>query len=160
MPARTIRCPGFHLNPSEEILVFGPGGIGCLWSRSGTGEGVAFAACAPRNPVYKTYRRVVSGECSGASPAYRTRSRPRTCAACSGARLVHDKAPEYRHKAYCRRGELSTGETVTDPRHERCDRDRIRRWQKDLSRKTEDSENWDEDQVELAMAHARIADDR
>ena len=74
--------------------------------------------------------------------------------------MVHDKAPEYRHKAYCRRGELSTGETVTDPRHERCDRDRIRRWQKDLSRKTEDSENWDEDQVELAMAHARIADRR
>ncbi|GAB3231028.1 RNA-guided endonuclease TnpB family protein [Glycomyces halotolerans] len=55
---------------------------------------------------------------------------------------------------------LSTGEKITNPRHERRDRERIRRRQKDLSRKTKGSKNWVKAQVKLARAHARIADRR
>ncbi|WP_460542361.1 RNA-guided endonuclease InsQ/TnpB family protein, partial [Glycomyces halotolerans] len=55
---------------------------------------------------------------------------------------------------------LSTGEKITNPRHERRDRERIRRRQKDLSRKTKGSKNWVKAQIKLARSHARIADRR
>ncbi|GAB3220751.1 RNA-guided endonuclease TnpB family protein [Glycomyces halotolerans] len=55
---------------------------------------------------------------------------------------------------------LSTGERIANPRHERNDRDRARRCQKELSRKTKGSKNWVKAQVKLARAHARIADRR
>ena len=55
---------------------------------------------------------------------------------------------------------LSTGERVTNPRHERRDRDKIKRRQQDLSRKQKGSKNFRKAQVRLARAHARISDRR
>ncbi|WP_051393708.1 RNA-guided endonuclease TnpB family protein [Glycomyces arizonensis] len=55
---------------------------------------------------------------------------------------------------------LSTGEKITNPRHERADRDRIRKRQKDLSRKRKGSANYRKAQIKLARAHARVADRR
>ncbi|WP_199042363.1 RNA-guided endonuclease InsQ/TnpB family protein [Glycomyces salinus] len=55
---------------------------------------------------------------------------------------------------------LSTGERVTNPRHERRDREKIRRRQRELSRKRKGSANYRKAQVRLARAHARISDRR
>ncbi|MFE2536646.1 RNA-guided endonuclease InsQ/TnpB family protein [Streptomyces sp. NPDC059371] len=55
---------------------------------------------------------------------------------------------------------LSTGEKVTNPRHERCDRARLARTQRDLSRKVKDSNNRAKARVKVARVHARIADRR
>jgi putative transposase len=55
---------------------------------------------------------------------------------------------------------LSTGEKITNPRHERRDRERIAKAQKDLSRKQKGSANRRKAQLKLAKAHARVADRR
>ncbi len=55
---------------------------------------------------------------------------------------------------------LSTGEQVSNPRHERRDRARIRRRQQALSRKQKGSNNHRKARIELARAYARIADRR
>ncbi|GAB3995657.1 RNA-guided endonuclease TnpB family protein [Glycomyces albus] len=55
---------------------------------------------------------------------------------------------------------LSTGEHVTNPRHEARDRARIKRRQRELSRKQKGSKNYRKAQVDLARAHARVSDRR
>ncbi|MEU5987851.1 RNA-guided endonuclease TnpB family protein [Spirillospora sp. NPDC047418] len=55
---------------------------------------------------------------------------------------------------------LSTGEKVTNPRHERRDRERLARAQKDLSRKAKGSKNREKAKTRVARIHARIADRR
>jgi putative transposase len=55
---------------------------------------------------------------------------------------------------------LSTGEHVTNPRHERRGRLRIKQRQRDLSRKQQGSANYRKAQVRLARAHARVSDRR
>ncbi len=55
---------------------------------------------------------------------------------------------------------LSTGEKVANPRHERRDRERLARAQKDLSRKAKGSANRDKAKMRVARIHARIADRR
>ncbi|WP_051392905.1 RNA-guided endonuclease InsQ/TnpB family protein [Glycomyces arizonensis] len=55
---------------------------------------------------------------------------------------------------------LSTGETITNPRHERRDRERIRKLRRDLSRKQAGSSNRRKAGLRLARAHARVADRR
>ncbi|GAA1840658.1 RNA-guided endonuclease InsQ/TnpB family protein [Actinomadura bangladeshensis] len=55
---------------------------------------------------------------------------------------------------------LSTGEKVTNPRHERRDRERLARAQRDLSRKAKGSKNREKARVRVARIHARIADRR
>ncbi|WP_067793054.1 RNA-guided endonuclease InsQ/TnpB family protein [Actinomadura formosensis] len=55
---------------------------------------------------------------------------------------------------------LSTGEKVTNPRHERRDRERLTRAQKVLSRKAKGSKNRDKARRKVARIHARIADRR
>ncbi|MFF8531861.1 RNA-guided endonuclease InsQ/TnpB family protein [Streptomyces sp. NPDC015532] len=55
---------------------------------------------------------------------------------------------------------LSTGEKVTNPKHERCDRARLARAQRDLSRKVKGSNNWAKARVKVARVHVRIADRR
>lgn len=55
---------------------------------------------------------------------------------------------------------LSTGEKITNPRHERSDRERIRRRHKALSRKQKGSNNYHKAQLRLARAHARVTDRR
>jgi putative transposase len=55
---------------------------------------------------------------------------------------------------------LSTGEHITNPRHEARDRARIRRRQRELSRKQKGSNNYRKAQVDLARAYARVADRR
>ena len=55
---------------------------------------------------------------------------------------------------------LSTGEKVANPRHERRDRRRLARAQRDLSRKAKGSQNRNNARVKVARAHARIADRR
>ncbi|MBO3735819.1 RNA-guided endonuclease InsQ/TnpB family protein [Glycomyces niveus] len=55
---------------------------------------------------------------------------------------------------------LSTGEKITNPRHERRDRERIKRRQRDLARKEKGSSNHRKAQLRLARAHARVADRR
>ena len=55
---------------------------------------------------------------------------------------------------------LSTGETVTNPRHERRDRERLARAHKELSRKARGSRNRDKARRRLARVHARIVDRR
>ncbi len=55
---------------------------------------------------------------------------------------------------------LSTGEKVTNPRHERCDRRRLAKAQRALSRKTNGSANRDKARLRVARIHARIADRR
>lgn len=55
---------------------------------------------------------------------------------------------------------LSTGEKVTNPRHERRDRERLARAQKDLARKTKGSNNRDRARQRVARIHARITDRR
>ncbi|GAA0592482.1 RNA-guided endonuclease InsQ/TnpB family protein [Actinomadura livida] len=55
---------------------------------------------------------------------------------------------------------LSTGEKVTNPRHERRNRDRLARAQKDLARKAKGSKNRDKARQRVARIHARITDRR
>ncbi|GAA2697907.1 RNA-guided endonuclease TnpB family protein [Actinoplanes palleronii] len=55
---------------------------------------------------------------------------------------------------------LSTGETVTNPRHERRDRAALVRAQRNLARKEKGSANRAKARVKVARVHARIADRR
>ncbi|MGI5416862.1 RNA-guided endonuclease InsQ/TnpB family protein [Actinomadura luteofluorescens] len=55
---------------------------------------------------------------------------------------------------------LSTGEKIANPRHERRDRARLAKAQRELSRKTSGSVNRDKARRRLARVHARIADRR
>jgi putative transposase len=55
---------------------------------------------------------------------------------------------------------LSTGEKVTNPRHERRDRARLARAQRELARKQRGSANRDKARRKVARVHARIADRR
>jgi putative transposase len=55
---------------------------------------------------------------------------------------------------------LSTGEKVTNPRHERADRARLARAQRDLARKEKSSNNRAKARLKVARVHARITDRR
>jgi putative transposase len=55
---------------------------------------------------------------------------------------------------------LSTGEKIANPRHERRDRARLARAQRELSRKAKGSSNRAKARVKVARVHARIADRR
>ncbi|HEY0696817.1 MAG TPA: RNA-guided endonuclease TnpB family protein [Micromonospora sp.] len=55
---------------------------------------------------------------------------------------------------------LSTGEKVDNPRHERADRDRLARAQRNLARKEKGSANRVKARLKVARIHARIADRR
>jgi putative transposase len=55
---------------------------------------------------------------------------------------------------------LSTGEKITNPRHERRDRARLAKAQRELSRKAKGSANREKARVKAARVHARIADRR
>jgi putative transposase len=55
---------------------------------------------------------------------------------------------------------LSTGETIANPRHERRDRERIKRRQRELARKQKGGKNFQKAKLRLARAHAKIADRR
>ncbi|MFF4840850.1 RNA-guided endonuclease InsQ/TnpB family protein [Streptomyces collinus] len=55
---------------------------------------------------------------------------------------------------------LSTGEKITNPKHERRDRARLARAQRELSRKAKGSANREKARVKVARIHARIADRR
>ncbi|MER5863832.1 RNA-guided endonuclease TnpB family protein [Kitasatospora sp. NPDC002040] len=55
---------------------------------------------------------------------------------------------------------LSTGERITNPRHERRDRERLAKAQRELSRKVKDSNNRAKARFKVARLHARITDRR
>ncbi|MEW2256961.1 RNA-guided endonuclease TnpB family protein [Streptomyces sp. NPDC047869] len=55
---------------------------------------------------------------------------------------------------------LSTSEKITNPKHERRDRARLARAQRELSRKAKGSANREKARVKVARIHARIADRR
>jgi putative transposase len=55
---------------------------------------------------------------------------------------------------------LSTGERVANPRHERADRERLARAQRELARKAKGSANREKARLKVARIHARIADRR
>lgn len=55
---------------------------------------------------------------------------------------------------------LSTGEKITNPRHERADRKRLAKAQRELSRKAKGSANRKKAKLKVARAHARITDRR
>src|SRR5246127_1082328 len=55
---------------------------------------------------------------------------------------------------------LSTGEKIASPRHERRDRDRLAKAQRELGRKTKGSANRDKARRKVARIHARITDRR
>ncbi|GII90540.1 transposase [Sinosporangium siamense] len=55
---------------------------------------------------------------------------------------------------------LSTGEKIANPRHERRDRARLAKAQRELSRKAQGSANRAKARVKVARIHARIADRR
>ncbi|EFL22294.1 transposase, OrfB [Streptomyces himastatinicus ATCC 53653] len=55
---------------------------------------------------------------------------------------------------------LSTGEKIANPRHERRDRERLAKAQRELSRKAKGSSNRAKARVKVARVHARIADRR
>ncbi|MBG0820209.1 IS200/IS605 family element transposase accessory protein TnpB [Planomonospora sp. ID91781] len=55
---------------------------------------------------------------------------------------------------------LSTGEKITNPKHERRDRRRLAKAQRNLSRKAKGSNNRAEARLKVARAHARITDRR
>jgi putative transposase len=55
---------------------------------------------------------------------------------------------------------LSTGEKITNPRHERRDREHLAKTQKELSRKAKGSANREKARRKVARVHARIADRR
>ncbi|HSA52391.1 MAG TPA: RNA-guided endonuclease TnpB family protein, partial [Yinghuangia sp.] len=55
---------------------------------------------------------------------------------------------------------LSTGEKIANPKHERRDRARLARAQRELSRKAKGSNNRAKARVKVARVHARITDRR
>ena len=55
---------------------------------------------------------------------------------------------------------LSTGEKITNPRHERCDRKNLAKAQRELARKEKGSANRVKARLKVARIHARIADRR
>ncbi|MBL1099765.1 RNA-guided endonuclease InsQ/TnpB family protein [Streptomyces coffeae] len=55
---------------------------------------------------------------------------------------------------------LSTGEKITNPKHERRDRARLAKAQRNLSRKAKGSANRAKARIKVAKVHARIADRR
>lgn len=55
---------------------------------------------------------------------------------------------------------LSTGEKITNPRHEKRDRERLAKAQRNLSRKQKGSANRAKARLKVARIHARIADRR
>jgi putative transposase len=55
---------------------------------------------------------------------------------------------------------LSTGEKIANPRHERRDRARLARAQRELARKTKDSKNQEKARLKVARVHARVTDRR
>ncbi|MDW8805343.1 RNA-guided endonuclease TnpB family protein [Streptomyces scabiei] len=55
---------------------------------------------------------------------------------------------------------LSTGEKITNPRHEGRDRARLAKAQRELSRKVKGSSNWNKARRKVAGVHARISDRR
>jgi putative transposase len=55
---------------------------------------------------------------------------------------------------------LSTGEKIANPRHERADRKRLAKAQRELSRKAKGSANRAKARLRVAKVHARIADRR
>lgn len=55
---------------------------------------------------------------------------------------------------------LSTGEKITNPRHERADRRKLAKAQRDLARKTKGSNNREKARRRVARVHARIVDRR
>jgi putative transposase len=55
---------------------------------------------------------------------------------------------------------LSTGEKITNPRHERRDRERLAKAQRAMARKQKGSANREEARRKVARVHARIADRR
>lgn len=55
---------------------------------------------------------------------------------------------------------LSTGEKIANPRHERRDRTRLAKAQRELSRKAKGSSNRAKARLKVARVHARIADRR
>ncbi|WP_413774955.1 RNA-guided endonuclease InsQ/TnpB family protein [Actinocorallia sp. A-T 12471] len=55
---------------------------------------------------------------------------------------------------------LSTGEKIANPRHERRDRHRLAKAQRELSRKARGSKNRQKARLKVARAHARVADRR
>ncbi|MFE9953089.1 RNA-guided endonuclease InsQ/TnpB family protein [Streptomyces sp. NPDC005531] len=55
---------------------------------------------------------------------------------------------------------LSTGEKITNPRHERRDRTRLAKAQRVLAKKDKGSRNRDKARIKVAEVHARIADRR
>ncbi|WP_328974264.1 RNA-guided endonuclease TnpB family protein [Streptomyces canus] len=55
---------------------------------------------------------------------------------------------------------LSTGEKIANPKHERRDRARLARAQRELSRKAKGSANREKARLNVARVHARIADRR
>jgi putative transposase len=55
---------------------------------------------------------------------------------------------------------LSTGEKITNPRHERADRARLARAQRNLARKVKGSANRAKARLKVARVHARITDRR
>ncbi len=55
---------------------------------------------------------------------------------------------------------LSTGEKITNPRHERRDREKVRKRQRELARKQKGGKNHLKAKLKLARAHAKIADRR
>lgn len=55
---------------------------------------------------------------------------------------------------------FSSGELITNPRHERRDREKIRKLQQALSRKRKGSANWYKARLQLARARARVTDRR
>ncbi|HLS01566.1 MAG TPA: transposase, partial [Beutenbergiaceae bacterium] len=55
---------------------------------------------------------------------------------------------------------LSTGEKITNPRHEKKDREKLARAQRQLSKKQKGSKNRDKALHKVARIHARIADRR
>ena len=55
---------------------------------------------------------------------------------------------------------LSTGEKITNPRHERTARHKLAKAQRDLARKVADSKNRAKAKLRVARVHARIADRR
>jgi putative transposase len=55
---------------------------------------------------------------------------------------------------------LSTGEKITNPKHERWDRKRLAKAQRELSRKAPGSNNRQKAKLKVARVHARITDRR
>src|SRR5690606_9927185 len=55
---------------------------------------------------------------------------------------------------------LSTGEKITNPRHERADRERLAKAQRAFSRKAKGSNNRAKARIKVAKVYARIADRR